>query len=536
MSSGSNTLNLTPMQGLLARFSARPGLRSCSNAFTHACRLQSSKHSRSSVWKQTYTPESPVLVQENFPKHFVFVLDVGKRFITFSLIGIALFGVVTGCAYEGAHLWVEKNSLIPESNEIRKWQWESDVDKWTGDPLLGGTDPGLGIRARHFVRAAWMAYTWGIGQYSKAIGGYDQRGSGPIGPAGINIIDPQLQVTEYFLRAAIRHAESVSDSLYPHTLPQLFSLRGSILEKLGAEFVPEAMADFERAWVGLDAKGLNAARIALKLGDITSRAGAEQEALQWWARALQLIYNTSSENLSDPQELISHQPPPSPLAQRLLSSTLVSLSAFHAKSGQYHIAESVEEKGLSALRAIQLPDSLMSASPPQALHALFLLQRSSVLSIHLAEVQQAQRKPTVSSLQWLTFAAESSERVARALTGLPLKKPEEFSIKNSLPHPLEERLLTSYSSSGGMKSVSEGLLRDARRTAAGAWNLMGMLHEERDGRNSKAALECFERAIEWAGTPSPEAIGGKEAAAGVPDVEWKVIWDNYQRVSGQTRV
>jgi len=63
-----------------------------------------------------------------------------------------------------------------------------------------------------------------------------------------------------------------------------------------------------------------------------------------------------------------------------------------------------------------------------------------------------------------------------------------------------------------------------------------MLHEERGGRNSKAALECFERAVEWAGTPSSEAIGGKEAAAGVPDVEWKVIWDNYQRVSGQTRV
>lgn len=200
------------------------------------------------------------------------------------------------------------------------------------------------------------------------------------------------------------------------------------------------------------------------------------------------------------------------------------------------MAELVEEKGLSALRAIQLPDSLMSVSPPQALHALYLLQRSSVLSIHLAEVYQAQHKPTASSVQWLTFAAESSERVARALTGLPLKKPEEFSIKNSLPHSLEKRLLASYSSSGGMKSVSEGLLRDARRAAAGAWNLMGMLHEGRGGRNSRVALECFERAVEWAGTSSSEAIGGKEAAAGVPDVEWKVIWDNYQRVSGQTRV
>jgi len=53
---------------------------------------------------------------------------------------------------------------------------------------------------------------------------------------------------------------------------------------------------------------------------------------------------------------------------------------------------------------------------------------------------------------------------------------------------------------------------------------------ESDGH---AVLECFERAVEWAGTQSPKAVGGKEAAAGAPDADWKVIWNNYQRVSSQ---
>jgi dipeptidyl-peptidase-3 len=474
------------------------------------------------------------LVQDNFPKHFVFALDVGRRFIKFSLIGLSLLGVATGSVYEGAHIWVEKNSLAPETDEeVMKWQWESDADKWTGDPVHGGTDPSLGFKARHLVRAAWMAYTWGIGHNTTAIGSHDERGSGLMGPTGIKVVNPQLQRTEDFLRQAIRIAESSPDKLYPHTLPQLLTLHGTILEKLGSDFLPEAKIDFERAWVGLNATGLNSARVALKLGDLVSRLGSGEQALEWWARTLQLVNSKSSQNTLDPKELIPKQPPSSPLAQRLLSSTLVSLSAFYAKSRQYRMAESVEENALSVLRAIPPPNSLASAPPPQALHALFLLQRSSILSIHLAEVQYAQRKPTMSSMQWLTFAAESSERVARALTGLPLTKSQEFHAKNSLPHPLEERLLTSYSSSRSMKPVAEGLLRDARRTAAEAWNLMGMLHEAKEGTNSKTALECFERAVEWAGTPSSDVDGGKEAAEGIPDADWKVIWRNYQRVSGQ---
>lgn len=520
---------LSLMHSFITRASPRPS----SKFPVRAWRLKSTNPPHN-AWKQATTLDSPVLVQENFPKHFVFALDVGKRFIKFSLIGLGLLGAATGGAYEGAHIWAEKNGLAPEADEeVKKWQWESDADKWTGDPVHGGTDPGLGFKARHLVRAAWMAYTWGIGHSTAAIGSHDERGSGLVGPAGIKVINPQLQRTEDFLRAAIRLAESNPDKLYPHTLPQLFTLHGNVLEKLGSDFLPEAKNDFERAWAGLNATGLDSACIALKLGDVVSRLGSGEQALEWWARTLQLINGKSSQNTSILKELIPRTPPSSPLAQRLLSSTMVSLSAFYAKSGQYHMAESVEENALSVLRAIPTPNSFASTSPPQALHALFLLQRSSIISIHLAEVQYAQRKPTMSSMQWLTSAAESSERVARALTALPLANPQEFHSQHPLPHPLEERLLTSYSSSRSMKPVAEGLLRDARRTAAEAWNLMGMLHEAKEGRDSKSALECFEHAVEWAGTPSSEVDGGKEAAEGIPDADWNVFWGNYQRALGQ---
>ncbi|KAF9451029.1 hypothetical protein P691DRAFT_808874 [Macrolepiota fuliginosa MF-IS2] len=519
------------MHSFIARFPAQPGVRSCSSTLVRAWRFQSTKSPRS-AWKQAVTPDSPVLVQENFPKHFVFVLDVGRRFIKFSFIGLTLLGLTIGSAYEGAHIWAEKNGLAPESDEeVKKWQWESDADKWTGDPLNGGTDPGLGFKGRHLVRAAWMAYTWGIGHTTTAIGSQDQRGSGLVGPTGIKVINPQLQLTEDFLRVAIRRAESSPDKLYSHTLPQLFILHGMTLEKLGSDFLLEAKSEFERAWAGFGAQGLDSARIALKLGDIDSRLGLGDQALEWWTRALQLTDGKSLQHTHEPKDLVPERPPLSPLAQRLLSSTLVSLSAFYAKSGQYRKAESIEERALGVLRAIRPPDSLASATPPQALHALFLLQRSSILSVHLAEVLYAQRRPTIMSMQWLTSAAESSERVARALTGLTLVKSEEFHSKNPLSHPLEQRLLTSYSSSRSMKPVAEGLLRDARRTAAEAWNLMGVLHEARE--NAKSALECFERAVEWAGSPSSEADGGKEAAEGIPDADWKMFWNNYQRVKRQ---
>jgi len=218
-----------------------------------------------------------------------------------------------------------------------------------------------------------------------------------------------------------------------------------------------------------------------------------------------------------------------------LASTLVSLSAFYATSGQLKQAQATEEASLDLLRAISPAKSLKAASPPQALHVLYLRHRSSLLSIHLAEVLFALQSPTATSMRWLTAAAESSERVALALTGLPLIHPD--APLSTIPHPpsSEAPLLKSFTKSNSLNKPATSLLRDARRTAAEAWNLMGVLNEETEGPKPEKALQCYERALGWAGVSADRPGGVADPGEGILEAEWKVFWENYIRARDAVR-
>lgn len=483
------------------------------------CRFQSSGKT---PWRQDTTPEPSVFIEENFAKHTLFVLDVGKRVIKFSLIGLALLAATTATVWEGTHLWVEFVELSPETDdEVKKWEWDAEAEKWSGDPAKGGTDAGLGFKGRHTLRAAWMAHNWGVG-YSTAVMGAD-TGEGLIGPGGLKVIDARMQRTEDFLRTAISIAEK--RQLSTQTISELLARHASILERLGAQSLPESKAQYLRAWSSSSEKSIGAARIALKLGDINSRLGQGSDAIRWWSKAIEIARGVTSTELTDVLPEISGSAPSSPAAQRLLSTALVSLSAFYAQSGQLQKAEAVEEATLGMLRSIRPPESLAAASPPQALHALYLLQRSSLLSIHLAEVLHAQQKSLITSIQWLTSAAESSERVARALTGLP--SSQIVGVTDSVTPPQYKVPLPTFTSSRSMEKVAHGLLRDARRTSAEAWNLIGMLNETQ-GKNLAAALQCYERAVEWAGIPTGDSNVMK-AAESTLESDWVVFWGNYTR-------
>lgn len=477
-------------------------------------RFQSSGHT---PWRKDTTPEPSVFVDENFAKHTLFVFDVGKRVLKFSSIGLLALGTTAAAVYEGVHMWVENVELASETDEeVRKWEWDQEFGKWTGDPARGGTDPGLGFKGRHIVRAAWMAYNWGVGFSASVIG--SEAGDGLVGPGGIKVIDAGLQRTDDFLRTAISIAEKRSSNLYPQTITELIARHATVLERLGQQFLPESKAQYERVWAGLPGKGPDAVRTALKLGDLCSRLGQMDDALAWWSRAIHLIRDEPLDSIDNLPAVLDCAPS-SPSAQRSLSAALVSLSAFYAMSGQLNQAQSIEEAGLKMLRSIRPPESLASASPPQSLHALYLLQRSSLLSMHLAEVLHAQRKPAGLSIQWLTSAAESSERVARALTGRSLSH-------NDIPeheHPLSPGFTTSHP----MKKAARGLLRDSRRTAAEAWNLMGVLNEAQG--QIVSALRCYERAVDWAGT-STDRPDIKRAAEWTLESEWAVFWGNYVRI------
>jgi hypothetical protein len=134
-------------------------------------------------------------------------------------------------------------------------------------------------------------------------------------------------------------------------------------------------------------------------------------------------------------------------------------------------------------------------------------------------------------VKWLSLAAQSSERVAFALAGLPTSHPKAPGSK--VPHPPspDAPLLPESSKSISMKMSAKSLLRNARRSAVEVWNLFGTLHENKGDANSlKTALDCYERALGWAGVATNGMGGGVKTGDGILELEWKVLCGNYSRV------
>ncbi|KAI0054057.1 hypothetical protein FA95DRAFT_1480024 [Auriscalpium vulgare] len=487
-------------------------------------------------WRQDITPEPSVLVEENYAKHTLFTFDFFRRLVKFSLIGVMGIAVTGATAFELTHMWVETVELVPERDEeCTKWEWDLEAERWTGG-TSGGTDPGLGFKGRHAVRSAWMAQNWGVGSSANLVGSSAFGGKAGSPSGGLNVVEARLEFAQDFLTVAFNIAmrTEASGALRPQTLTELLARHGDVMERMGSkDGLYEARSEFQRVWARIAAQGPDAARVALKLGDLNSRLGNAEDALAWWARSLQLV---SGDNRESPIPVIPTAPPVTPSAQRTLASALVSLSAFYATSGQLRQAQTVEESALSLLRSIRPPESSVTSSPPHALHALYLLHRSALISVHLAEVLYALRTPPDTSISWLSQAAESSERVAFALTGLPLTHPDAPGSK--IPHPpaSESPLLRAFRDSPSMKKPARSLLRDARRSAAEAWNLLGVLNEGHpDAGSLEKSLECYERALGWAGVALDRAGGIGKAGEGVLDAEWQVLWGNYVRVREAVR-
>ncbi|KAJ4487963.1 hypothetical protein J3R30DRAFT_3280409 [Lentinula aciculospora] len=482
-------------------------------------RFNSTKHSR----PQDLPPSQTHSVQEGFAQGPIFVLNVAKRFIKFFLIGGASLGVTAGFLFEGAHIWVENVEFAypQDDEETRKWEWNLERENWSGDLDAVGTDPALGFRGRHLVRAAWMAQHWGVDQSTVVVSSDSVKSDdGLLGPRGLVIIDPRLVRAENFLRDAILVAEqrNIEGKLRPWTMTQLLILHASVLERMGSESMIAAKSQYERAWSSQPSIAPQSARIALKLGDLNRRLGVNDGALAWWTRATH-IAQPQSENSAVPSSM-----PASPYAQRSLLFTLSSLSAFYATTGKLTEAQSIAEASLNLIRSVRQPESIAYISLPHALHALTLLQRSSVLTIHLAEILYAQKQPTIVSTRWLSTAAESSERVIRALTGLPLNTDADQVLvtpANTIQH--------SYLNNASLTRPATSLYRDSRRTAAEAWNLTGILLET---KNPKDAFSAFRNAVRLAGSSEEH---GKPAEKTLK-ADWEMIWGNYTRLKSRMQI
>ncbi|KAJ3559396.1 hypothetical protein NM688_g368 [Phlebia brevispora] len=476
-------------------------------------------------------------VHEQLSTHAAFTVRIFLRWLKYSTIGIFAVGLTSFTAFEGVHMYVENSTLAPETDEeVRKWQWDAEAERWTGGEA-GGTDPGLGFFGRHAVRAAWMAQNWGIGTEGSVMSSNAFTGRAGAGVGGLNIVEARLEVAQAFLNIALQHAKArmSSESIRPQTIMELLARHANIMERMGQrDALYEARSEYERVWAGLPGKGVDAARIALKLGDVNRRLGDYEDALAWWSRTVQLVYNQTV-----PSQLpaIPSALPSEPLAQRTMLSVLVSLSAYYSTTGQLRQAQTLQESALNVIRSLRQPESLEAASPPEALHALFVLHRSSLLSIHLAEVLYALRKKQTASMEWLTRAASSAERVALVLTGLPPIHPD--APESKIPHPpsSDAPLVTVYAKSNSMSKPAGSLLRDARRTAAEAWNLMGILSEGSEApRSMERAQECYERALGWAGVAADGSGNIGKAGEGTLETEWKALWNNYVRARAAVKV
>lgn len=500
------------------------------------CRFKSTSNDPTPWRKDAGVDQPSVLIEDHFTRSTLFTLDFFKRLAKFSFMGVFALGITGWTVFEGVHMWVENVELAADQDsEVYTWEWDHDA-RWSSGPL-GGTDPALGFKGRHAVRSAWIAENWGTGSGASIIRSTAFSGRGSKDAGGLNIIEARLEFAQNFMAVAISIAENrmSSGKLRPQTTGELLARHASILERMGTrDALFEARARYERVWAILPGKGTDAARIALKLGDLDYRLGDFEDALGWWTRTISLTQGTQQSDPSTPR--VTQAVPSSPFAQRTLASTLVSLSAYYSTSGHLKQAQQLQESGLALLRSIPSPPSISAASPPQVLHSLYLLHRSSLLSIHLAEVLYALRAAPEQSIQWLARAAESSERVALALAGLPFTHPD--APGSAIPHPpaSEASLVPVFTKSNAMRRPAKSLLRDARRTAAEAWNLMGILKEnEKVSGGPERALECYERALGWAGVAADRTGGIGEAGEGMPEAEWKALWNNYVRVREAAR-
>ncbi|KAI0699715.1 hypothetical protein BC835DRAFT_525654 [Cytidiella melzeri] len=519
---------------MLSRTLRRPA----PSIFRHArttMRKESSHHKPTIPVGSPEFPRPLPAMQEHFVDKTNDAIGYFRRFIQWSTFGLLVVSVTTWTVFEGAHRWVETVELAGEQDEeVRKWEWDLEAERWTGGEK-GGTDPALGYIGRHALRSAWMAQHWGAGPGSSVIGSNAFTGRGASGSGGLNVIEMRLEYAQAFLTTAMNSAGERSGSIRPQTSREILVRHADTMERMGTQDgLHEARAEYERAWVGSGGRGIDAARIALKLGDLNSRLGDREDALAWWSQAMQLVHPGPHPEIAAP--FIPPTPPSGPLAQRTFISLLVSLSAFYSTSGQLRQAQAAQEASLKLLRSIRQPETLETTSPPQALHALYILHRSALLSIHHAEVLYALRNTAVTSMEYLARAAESSERVALVLTGSPSIHPD--APESKIPHPpsSEKALIPAYSKSVSMKRPANSLLRDSRRTAAEAWSLMGILAESSDAPGSmQKAVDCYERALGWAGVSADRAGGIGKAGEGTLESEWKVLWNNYVRARDAIR-
>lgn len=531
---------------------------------------------------------SPESVQNEFIHHTMFAFKNLGRIFAYVGYGTLIVGLVTATAFEGGHLWVERQMRTTPDEDAKRWGWE--VEGWTGGER-GGTSSSLGFFGRHAVRAAWFSLH-NILPFGGAITIAQAHGAHGVG--SLNVAPSDLESARLYLEEAMARVRDQDGKMRMDKVgSDLLERHAAVLERIGTR-AALARAREDYLQIVSDSQDLDRfvhARLAVKIGDISERLGNVEAAFTWWTRGISLTsgspyisaptparttpsppstgdkfasvlwkwtQGTSSEEPPIPfietqssKYTLPIQPPSSAAAQRTLVTALLSISAHYSKRNQLKKAKLIQEYAISLINAMVLTlevpsDAPEPQSPGQTLHHMYLLQRKSVLSLHHAEVTYSLssapilRAPSLTEpITDLLTAGSLSEVVAQVLTGtssnfpdVPSKitpKPEQESGPK-VPHPFASHspLARVYRESPWLRTSAQSVLRDARRTAVEAWDLCGVLYGEIRGGEIKA-LESFERALSWAEEPGME---GKFFSGTAVDA-WESLWERYMEARGR---
>ncbi|WVQ78966.1 hypothetical protein IAT38_001058 [Cryptococcus sp. DSM 104549] len=271
-----------------------------------------------------------------------YVFTFFARMIRYAIIGAFTVGTVGLVGYEGFHQYIEHVALAaPSRVDDDEYGWAGEVQGWTGGPR-GGTDPRLGIWARHALRAAWVAQEQGIGSGASSIGSHTSalhpdfvaaRGLITVaGAAGEEAavergrikVDKGYELAEEYLDIAIAQAKK-KGLVFPATLsggrlpgppsesegvsvgaPQgdpavvdLLLLKAGVLERMNTlDSLSHAKDIYEQVLCsvhrGQEHEGHVGAggrarvmRLAGKVGDLCAKTGVRDEALRWWEWGLE---------------------------------------------------------------------------------------------------------------------------------------------------------------------------------------------------------------------------------------------------------
>lgn len=477
-------------------------------------------------------------------------------------------GALMLAGFEAWHLYLESYQLgapsrAPLDPEADPYGWQEERAGWTGG-LRGGTDPRLGQRVRHALRAAWTAQHWGSGNELALVDSV--RGSG-VGLHGARLEDYRIDPREagggpdegyalavVYLDMALDKARAKGWAFPPNlstaagragppdrlgqgdkdveeTVRELLVLKAGALERVGgaqatddAREIYEALLRSTREEPGTQARTL---RLAGKVGDLSARLGQAGEAEAWWAWGLgragvQVLelppqevkhekkgwfgFLSKSEVGPDEPWLAPQDPQTAALAQSM-SPAVLRATVSLLSSAEAHYAQTAQLDRAAAAQHT----ALALLGPPGPFDSALTGNGHRVLHETWLEQRRA-----VLELHHATVL------YAQGKSSLPLANEAANEAENALAalQPLPAIYDTPKSV---LRETARSLRRDALLTAAEAAYTRGFLLEKQKKPSLEDAADSFERAME---VYELDLAEGEEPRG----KDWERYWRAFTRV------